>query len=517
MPADTCSQLPSTTVCIATVDRPHALARALSCWRSATVVPAEIRVVDASDGDDTRDVVRRGWEPLRVVYLRSPVRSAARQRNLGAEGCTSDIIVFCDDDSEPPPEALEKLLSVFGRDPEGRVGGVAGTIEGMAHRVPRPWLRRYYRVLAGYDHEHYGGHVFGPAINLLPTDRPDDPALYPAQWLNSTLVAYRTAVFQEHRFPDFGGYSFQEDVNLSSRVARSHRLYFHRGVRYRHGAEDAPYKRDARRLASMRVQHRWHNAAELLNLRGGSRLAKFLLSLTVDSVLLAGRRPAGWRQQIMGSWGGMLRSLLGNDDPPEPQARGGAEALRGGGREGPTLALAIRAYHGVASRLRNRLYRRLGVEMGGYVWMRGIEIPRNWPDIRLGAGVGLDRGVVLLCSGPIEGGKLTIGDETYVNRYTMFDAHRRIEIGARCMIGPYCYLTDSDHGMGRRRGIKRQPMRSEPVILEDEVWLGANVVVLKGVRVGRGAVVGAGSVVTADIPPNAVAVGAPARVLRTRE
>jgi acetyltransferase-like isoleucine patch superfamily enzyme len=181
------------------------------------------------------------------------------------------------------------------------------------------------------------------------------------------------------------------------------------------------------------------------------------------------------------------------------------------------LPLALRSYQGIASRARNRMYQALGVELQGYVWMRAIEIPRNWQDIVLEGEVSLDRGVTLLCSGPHRQGKLLIRSGTYVNRYTMFDAHAGMEIGRNCMIGPHCYLTDSDHGVAAGPAVKSQSMRSVPVILEDEVWLGAHVVVLRGVRLGRGAVVGAGSVVTTDIPGRAVAVGVPARVVKMRD
>jgi galactoside O-acetyltransferase len=55
---------------------------------------------------------------------------------------------------------------------------------------------------------------------------------------------------------------------------------------------------------------------------------------------------------------------------------------------------------------------------------------------------------------------------------------------------------------------------SEPIVIEDKVWIGSNVVVLPGVTIGYGAVIGAGSVVTRDIPPMTVAVGTPCRVVR---
>lgn len=175
-----------------------------------------------------------------------------------------------------------------------------------------------------------------------------------------------------------------------------------------------------------------------------------------------------------------------------------------------------RAADGLKSRWRNLYYRTLGVKITGYVWMRAIEISRNWPDIVLEDGVALDKGVVLLCSGPPQADKLIIRSGTYVNRYTIFDAHQHLEVGRDCMIGPHCYITDADHGTEAGKSVKEQSMKKAPVIIEDEVWLGTNVIVLPGVRIGKGAVVGAGSIVTRDLPSNSVAIGRPAKVLRMR-
>jgi acetyltransferase-like isoleucine patch superfamily enzyme len=182
------------------------------------------------------------------------------------------------------------------------------------------------------------------------------------------------------------------------------------------------------------------------------------------------------------------------------------------------LSRLVAMGQGVQSRWRNLYFRLLGVKLCGYVWLRRIEIPRNYQDIEIGAGAALDRGVVLLCSGPAGGSvKLRIGAKTYINRNTMLDATHCLEIGSHCAIGPGCYLTDHDHGVDPGLTPLGQPMIGAPTRLGDGVWLGANVVVLKGVTIGDRAVVGAGSVVTKDIPPDALAVGVPARVLRIRK
>ena len=65
------------------------------------------------------------------------------------------------------------------------------------------------------------------------------------------------------------------------------------------------------------------------------------------------------------------------------------------------LARLVEIIQGAKSRWRNLRYRLLGVKLGGYVWMRQIEIPRNYGDIEIADGASLDRGVVLLCSGPV--------------------------------------------------------------------------------------------------------------------
>jgi len=177
------------------------------------------------------------------------------------------------------------------------------------------------------------------------------------------------------------------------------------------------------------------------------------------------------------------------------------------------LLAANRLGAALQSRQRNLYYRALGMQLRGYVWMRAVEVPREHPAIELEAGCALDRGVVLLCSGPArEAPKIAIGARSYLNRHVFLDATQQLWLGRDCAIGPGCYLTDHDHG--REAGIPplAQPMVTLPTCIGDRVWIGANATVLKGVTVGNEAIIGAGSVVTKNIPAAGIATGVPAKV-----
>ena len=175
-----------------------------------------------------------------------------------------------------------------------------------------------------------------------------------------------------------------------------------------------------------------------------------------------------------------------------------------------------RIYKGLFSRGRNLFYKILGVDIKNYANLKKVSIPRQWADIRIGRDAALDDGVVLLCSGPPKKGKISIGERCYINRHTMIDAHEQITIGPDCMIGPFCYVTDSDHARKSNARLAEQGMVSTAVIVEDNVWVGAHAIILKGVTIGRHAVIGAGAVVTKDVKAFSTVVGVPAGVIGAR-
>ncbi len=112
------------------------------------------------------------------------------------------------------------------------------------------------------------------------------------------------------------------------------------------------------------------------------------------------------------------------------------------------------------------------------------------------------------------GSNITIGAGTFVNMGLVALDVTSITIGAHCQIGPNVQLLTPTHPLDpepRRAGYEA----GEPITLGDNVWLGGGVIVCPGVTIGENTVVGAGAVVTKDLPSNVVAVGNPARVIRT--
>jgi len=110
---------------------------------------------------------------------------------------------------------------------------------------------------------------------------------------------------------------------------------------------------------------------------------------------------------------------------------------------------------------------------------------------------------------------VTIGDRCLIGRQSSIVGHFEIVIGDDVYFGPNVYVTDQNHSVNDpATPIGRQSAEEKPVAIGDGSWLGANVVVLPGVTIGRHVAVGAGAIVTSDLPDHAIAVGNPARVIR---
>ena len=162
----------------------------------------------------------------------------------------------------------------------------------------------------------------------------------------------------------------------------------------------------------------------------------------------------------------------------------------------------------------------------------GIKVPDNfkWEDdirldlsnsffniqggqIEIGDNVKISKGVIIDCFG----GKVKIGNNTFIGPYTVLYGHGNITIGDNCLIAMGCKIVSSNHTVPSKDNvINQQPDVIEPISIGNDVWLGADVKVLAGVNIGDGAVIGAGSVVIKAIQPYSIAVGAPAKAIGNR-
>ncbi len=194
-----------------------------------------------------------------------------------------------------------------------------------------------------------------------------------------------------------------------------------------------------------------------------------------------------------------------------------SEALSAEAASDRKLASGVRKYARYTwAHAARRWWTMRGVQaLGAGVFVeRNVELQRHPGNIRVGDYVMLKEGARLCPTNPHA--SISIGAWTTVGAHTFMYASSEISIGANCLIAPFCYFVDSDHGYAAGRLIREQPMTATAIRLEDDVWLGTGVVVTRGVTIHGGAVVGARAVVTEDIPPNAIAVGNPARVVKYR-
>ena len=116
-----------------------------------------------------------------------------------------------------------------------------------------------------------------------------------------------------------------------------------------------------------------------------------------------------------------------------------------------------------------------------------------------------------------KGEGISIGNDTFIGPFTIIQGQGGVDIASDCLIGGHCYIVPSNHVFADPElAIRKQGETQLGISIEEDVCIGGNTIILDGVRVGRGSVIGAGSIVTRTVPPNSVAYGCPARVVRKR-
>lgn len=168
--------------------------------------------------------------------------------------------------------------------------------------------------------------------------------------------------------------------------------------------------------------------------------------------------------------------------------------------------------------IRRMYWRWQGMLIGSGVSLPPIYV--TWPhQVQLGNNCKLERGVFFKFDGIWQPGpSILICERSFVGGHVEFNIRRKISIGADCLIASGCKFINHDHRYSRRDipMCIQSDCAEMPIVLEDNVWLGVNVVVLKGAKIGRGTIVAAGSVVTHSIPSFEIWGGIPARKLSER-
>jgi acetyltransferase-like isoleucine patch superfamily enzyme len=192
---------------------------------------------------------------------------------------------------------------------------------------------------------------------------------------------------------------------------------------------------------------------------------------------------------------------------------------------GPLTLLRFMRRNGMLNAEYARLILRLGwwkLRLGRRLRLDGLAFigPRCSLEVRKGAVLELGRWSWLGhgCKVRCHEGIVSIGAKTVFGQECTISAYQHVSIGRECVIADRVMMIDFDHGMVEvERPIRLQGIYKRDVRVGHNVWIGYGACILRGVVVGDNAVIGTNSVVTKEVPPNAVVGGVPAHVIRMRE
>ena len=244
-------------IIIPTVNRPRDLRVTLESIMRQTTLPSEIIIVDASDTNDTSDLVRdfSGTHPLvpfKYARVKANQRNASRQRNIGVVLSVSPLLCFLDDDVELEATYLNEIVTVFEGDIQKRIGGVGGNIinvtlkQGtLSFKVEQLFGLHSGRMKMSRLGQNTGCYTF--------EGRP-----FKAEWLSGGNCTIRREVFQDHAFEEaFEGYSLYEDALFSHEVSKKMELWIQPAAKMRHFPSGVG-RLDSAMLMRMRIRNQYY-------------------------------------------------------------------------------------------------------------------------------------------------------------------------------------------------------------------------------------------------------------------
>jgi len=142
-----------------------------------------------------------------------------------------------------------------------------------------------------------------------------------------------------------------------------------------------------------------------------------------------------------------------------------------------------------------------------------VKLRQFWQKQRLGS---LGRQVYIDKNVQLADAKIVIGDRTTIGYHCFIFSSANINIGNDCLIAPFVYLVDSDHGIAKSQNINVQANLTEDINIGNDVWIGTGAKILKGVNIGEGAVIASSAVVKEDVAPYSIVGGIPAKKISER-
>ena len=181
------------------------------------------------------------------------------------------------------------------------------------------------------------------------------------------------------------------------------------------------------------------------------------------------------------------------------------------------FVIRIRKANYIARNFRKLWLSFLGMKVGKNTVLPKMHV--TWPhQVSIGNKCILEHNISFKFDGIQKPGpSITIGDKAFIGSGCEFNIRKAIHIGNDALIASGCKFIDHDHGYKLGSAIRVQHGVEAEITIGNDVWLGCNVVVLKGVTIGNGGIVAAGAVVTKSIPENEVWGGIPARKLSDRK
>ncbi|MFN8416213.1 MAG: DapH/DapD/GlmU-related protein [Cytophagaceae bacterium] len=157
-----------------------------------------------------------------------------------------------------------------------------------------------------------------------------------------------------------------------------------------------------------------------------------------------------------------------------------------------------------------------GMEIGSNNIIGKINL--DWPNkITIGDNCEIENSVVFKITRPFDvNNNIKIGSNCFIGAASQFNINTKLEIHNNVLIASNCLIVDTGHEYEKSNLIRNQALTMASITIEEDVWIGANSIILQGVNIGKGSVIGAGSLVNKTIPPYEVWAGTPAKYIKSR-